>query len=1847
MQYKIAEIINSGVVIDESLNIFDIIQSICSDIATVGDTKGQVNSITDDVICDYCGFKHKTEECRKLKAAKADLASGAIDKIPSKAPKVFKGRCNSCGKKGHMSSQCPTRQTNSVNGVNSNEKNGGPAEQQSQQQQSAGSEERLLCLPRFAQAEIDDLMHKIQSGKATISMVKPRCKVTARRRSGRFPPRLLRKHQHSSSLLAEGQPFGEYKGNRVDVGEESIALSLCNGIGCALFALNLVGASISRFIAVENDEIKRNICDNVNDGSNGETVADHSWASSVFDITEQMIIDLGPGRIKHMCFGPPCKDHSKLRLITPKGKPPGKRPGFSGKHGRVFRMCLLIFMWVMVHNPLCEYVVENVDFSDMPEDWAEANRVLGNHYIVSADSCSYTRRRRVYWTNIYAPSNFGQDWLPKDPDECMDAGRTVVRYMAHGKPRVFPIGASWTGPHDNPRAHTSRAIKVQDEQLEKLQELRPHEAEKLMGLPPGSTAGQGVTAKERLQGIGDGWDINVITKFYELSSLAGTRHNSQISRTIPVIICLSDEDAKMQAALVQMVLTDSAQASNCIQLYSHNEQIHMLSLLSHWYHSGEHQGAQHQGGHTQQAVMSALSSVLDSGSSRHISPEAVITDAEHTIPLTGFNNSQQWTDGSGYLPVTWKSVESDCNIRCDIDDVDILGNVVYPILSMGKLLRKGFDLFLGSLGKDMYMTAPGGAYTVKLELGNDDIIRLPHTVRKGEDSKRLPLAVNAPVNQVCRTNKTLNGDFLHQLLNHCNKEKVYQTLVHTTGFKAVRLNFSVCTWCALGKSTRAGLSNINHKLQPSPAEESNVLAIIQDSETGRSHYVLAGAATFDDSDADDSEEDEHLQQEEVQYTAAEAGRALGEQPVPRYDLSKLRPFEIMFADNKDYPFPVRAGKQVAFVLIDLKSQAKFKVDLKSKSDNGWAFQQIVAQNGVHKLDYHCHIWTDGCGSMVHVLNTAVRMGIDHAYTPPREPSLNEAEKVCNTMWAAARTHLACSKAPNSLMAEAVAYSMYMDMRIATTASRGWLTPYEMIKGVPPSLLKLQRWYTKSFVNVPPGKRKWLQQQGLPHRAKPGRLIGWHSPFSTTYKVMLSKNRLVHSSNVTFDPEDCVHISPREAAAAADIGVNLPNNSSHSPQQQQSSNGHIDSSEAASNVHNLPVDPGDYGFPQHATVDVEHCDLFKQFKAQDDIPTPDEFFEWSPGTDGDWLTHADTPKPRPRPSYKGMTVRCNFLTAIDHYCLEVNDVSIKEAHGNKFCILVDEFVQTTREIDHQAVSIACMYLALVAHKDMNWSKALESDDRESAIKALQKEKDSLQNTILVPIPVGHSEYSAAVDMAVTGRYLLDFKRIGEWKVRGVKQGFKEDRLTADGPGFVYYSHVARLVSVRMLLSRPNRGTRRIAIKDVRTAFLQSDKFPDDIVKYVCFRDPVTKVKEYYRQIGPIYGEAGAPVRWENTIAPWLVSEGYECGCNEPAAFYNDERDVLLLTFVDDILYDAEEDDICWAENQLSRRFDCKETEWLEPDMTPRDYLGMELMQSSNRLYLSMKSYIENTINLLQFDELCTSYVCPRTPMSDAIDPDSPPLSPEYRQLFMTAVGCLGWLVETGRPDVAVAHSRISQYQAQPNQSAWETVKRVFHYLYGARDWVLSCPTNEDDVNLTQWGHTEASDETPWEFFVDSDFAGNSDPANKRRSQIGIIAMCNGFPVFWSSKVSSVAFADSDIGEAHADTSSGAAEVYAAGNCTYDFLFLAHVAEEMQLEFPRPFKIQMDNSAAEKFSLGTAFKSKLKHIDCRQEWVRMLRDRNICTPVHVDTKLNLADMFTKLLPAGDFERLRSLIMHKMSE
>ena len=157
--------------------------------------------------------------------------------------------------------------------------------------------------------------------------------------------------------------------------------------------------------------------------------------------------------------------------------------------------------------------------------------------------------------------------------------------------------------------------------------------------------------------------------------------------------------------------------------------------------------------------------------------------------------------------------------------------------------------------------------------------------------------------------------------------------------------------------------------------------------------------------------------------------------------------------------------------------------------------------------------------MAPVRAKANKMGINTLRIPPYEQSLNEADRIADRAWAAGRTYIADSEeALPTHMALAVDIACYSKLRMATTASRGWLTPAELIKGVRPSISHMVPFFTPAQVTVPKSKRSKLIKQGkVGIRAESGYLVGYMDMWSTTYKILLSDNRIVHSRNVTFSP----------------------------------------------------------------------------------------------------------------------------------------------------------------------------------------------------------------------------------------------------------------------------------------------------------------------------------------------------------------------------------------------------------------------------------------------------------------------------------------------------------------------------------------------------------------------------------------------------------------------------------------------------------------------------------------------------------------------------------------------------------
>mgnify|MGYP001333356774 CR=1 FL=1 len=96
--------------------------------------------------------------------------------------------------------------------------------------------------------------------------------------------------------------------------------------------------------------------------------------------------------------------------------------------------------------------IDNVGETSVTGFETELSMMLTDNWDLTANY-SYTKRNRAYWTrNIDIPENFTFGFEPLDGDTCMDPGRKIEKYTAHGKECVRPIGKSWKGSASHPTA---------------------------------------------------------------------------------------------------------------------------------------------------------------------------------------------------------------------------------------------------------------------------------------------------------------------------------------------------------------------------------------------------------------------------------------------------------------------------------------------------------------------------------------------------------------------------------------------------------------------------------------------------------------------------------------------------------------------------------------------------------------------------------------------------------------------------------------------------------------------------------------------------------------------------------------------------------------------------------------------------------------------------------------------------------------------------------------------------------------------------------------------------------------------------------------------------------------------------------------------------------------------------------------------------------------------------------------------------------------------------------------------------------------------------------------------------
>ena len=257
---------------------------------------------------------------------------------------------------------------------------------------------------------------------------------------------------------------------------------------------------------------------------------------------------------------------------------------------------------------------------------------------------------------------------------------------------------------------------------------------------------------------------------------------------------------------------------------------------------------------------------------------------------------------------------------------------------------------------------------------------------------------------------------------------------------------------------------------------------------------------------------------------------------------------------------------------------------------------------------------------------------------------------------------------------------------------------------------------------------------------------------------------------------------------------------------------------------------------------------------------------------------------------------------------------------------------------------------------------------------------------------------------------------------------------------------------------------------------------------------------------------------------------------------------------------------------------------------------------------------------------------RSPMTGPIDEDGP-IDKETKAWYYSAVGCIGWLAHTARPDIKHTFTRLSIFFANPTSSAVKAAKRCWNYLYQSRFWCVYANVGDE------------RQPNGWQFYSDSDYCGSTSTRTKREAMLGLVALLNGMCVVYRSGKATTALAHLKLDFGTTNLSVCASEIYGLAEASTRLLGLSYIAEDFSATISLPMTIRADNAASIVFTKATAHRTKLTQFDCRLQWIKTLRDQKLFDVVYVKSAENLADMFTKILQPIIFERLRSLLMTEL--
>jgi hypothetical protein len=527
---------------------------------------------------------------------------------------------------------------------------------------------------------------------------------------------------------------------------------------------------------------------------------------------------------------------------------------------------------------------------------------------------------------------------------------------------------------------------------------------------------------------------------------------------------------------------------------------------------------------------------------------------------------------------------------------------------------------------------------------------------------------------------------------------------------------------------------------------------------------------------------------------------------------------------------------------------------------------------------------------------------------------------------------------------------------------------------------------------------------------------------------------------------------------------------------------------------------------------------------------------------------------------------------------------------------------------------------------HFHQAMQEDDREQFIDAMIKElEDHRKNnhwTLVLRKDIGD---------APTIKAIWSFKR----KRRPDGSLLKHKaRLCAHGGMQVYgvnywdtYAPVVNWISIRMMLTISVIHNLYTTSIDFTLAFPQADA-DVEIYMEIPLGCEVPEGDYVCLLLKNLYGLKQAANTWFEYLRDSLIKSEHEGGYGfiqstvDPCIFYKDG--VTLITWVDDCLIFTKEKELADSLiKELQKQFSLSE----EGEVSA--YLGvkMDLNEETGQVTMSQPFLIQRIIELLG------------TAISEANIKDTPAvykeilhkdeLGPPRKQSwkYRSAIGMLNYLVASTRPDCLYAVHQCARFSSNPRLSHERAVKRIIRYLKGTKDMgVILTPNKDKGIQC----------------YVDADFAGGFSSETSEEpvsvfSRTGYVIYYYGCPITWTSKL-----------QAEISLSTVEAEYIALSQAMRDVIPFMDRINEMDGIFgdksPKPnihCTLFEDNNGALELATSPCYRPRTKHIAIKYHHFREHVKLGKVAIKAINTKDQIADIFTKALPGSIF----TFLQHKL--